>query len=904
MATLDGDRIWRALGSFFDLFPEDERVYWKVFWESFGDVTADLWGYALQVDRSKSIFATTATFERRNVLVKLSDLQQGASFFFDLVSVTTSPEGAVFVRGFIPREKRTFKTTDLPAQGYIRIGVDVLKYVAVNTIAIVGGVFDGFVREATFTLASQTLPHDYSDSIDINEPFYLEPIDLAFRVNQSPGANFIDATSNGQVLELNSTGKISFGEVGFNAESFEYQSLAVIGDRYVFTLPSTYRAPVSSAPVLQFPHLLGEPIRVLRYTPSKWTQAVIGPARIYADNAVVMMVDNLPAPAVSSAELTSQLLLQENTDIDISVSTDIDVWGALATNSTSKKFGARLRIGTQTYFAGFRSNRSLVGVTTHEIIAGPESSLVSKPISTPPDQVEWRFTRTGSTLEISYKEPLDGDFILLATVVVTGERSVLSLIISDTNTNSPSQVRFDEVVRRLGGVVGSSRLEDDFNVTGLFPFSYSGDVSVVSGSSMRDYPRLHEEAMAVIDDIEDGDQITIRAMGSGDTFSADGVPSSGVMVFDTVSMIYDGVTRSGSIFEFQIRGKLDPNLLPLTAGRAFIVRTREIQTGEFVFDGAGGVSFRDLPTRDRMWIPIAQVDERHVQKLYGPLVDITTDVSTEAYVRRVQGAWFALFGGPSIENIHIGIHLAMGLPVAKEAGVVQRIFERVDVLGRVIERSMVIVNQNGSTTYHIPPEQPRITWLFGVGARVDRFAPLTAGVEVLDFQTDPNWHLRFRDVADAERFNTFGVFIDTNVLTEDSSLADAIRFALRIKPNSAKLVMHFLLTAGNEVLQVEDDGFFATIASMCEDVSFDEGSPPLPPQTPLRMGDGHKMGQGKFMGSNSIFRVFPVLGIGLHMGTGLTMGMDPRAYVCDPNEDNHATESITSTAIVEVDGGS
>ncbi len=903
MAGIDGDRIWRSLGSFFDLFPAEERVYWRTFWEAFSEITADLWGLAFQVDRSKDLFATTATFERKNVLLKLSDLIQETSFGFQLAGVSRDPNGTTFVRGFVPRDQRTFKSSDIPAQGYVRIGVDVLRYVAVNSVVINGGVFDGFVREATFTLASQTIPHDYADSIDFNEPFYLDPVDVVFRVTQAPGATFIDTTSNGVDLQLNPTGRLSFGEVGINAESFEYQSLSVVGDRYVFSLPSSFRSPASSAPVTQFPHAAGDPVTVQRYSPGRWTQTTIGLARWYADNAAVAVIDNEPFNVPASAVLKSLFELRENTDIDISVSTDIDVWAALAVNSTERVLGASLAIGPLVYFVGFRSRRTGGGVTIHELVSGPESALVAQAVVSVPDKVEWRFARTGATLEISYKEPDDGDFKLLSTVTVTGERAVLSLKLADTGTDGASQVRFDEVFRRLGEIAGSTRLESTFQVTGLFPFTYSGDVPVVSGTSMRDGPRVHEEELFVIENIEDPAMNVIRASGSGEAFVAEGIPESGLMIFGSVTMVYDSFTRSGSVFEFQIRGKIDPNLLPIEAGAVFVVRTREITSDQYSFDGAGGVSFRDLPTRDRMWIPLAQVDHRHVQRLYGPLVDLTVDVSSESYLRRVQGAWFALFSGPAIENVRIGIHLAMGLPVAKEAGVVQRVYERVDTLGRVIERGMVIVNDRGALTYQIPPTVQGITWLHGVGATVARFEPLTEGVEVLDFQTDENWHLRFRDVGDAERFNTFGVFVDTNVLTDDSSLSDAIKFALRIKPTTAKLVMHFLLTAGNEEILVEDDGFFSTIASICEDLSFDEGQAPLPPQTPLRMGDGHKMGQGKFMGSNSIFRAFPALGIGLHMGTGLTMGMDPRAYVCDPDGDNHATEVLTATPVIEVDGG-
>ena len=132
MSVLNTDPIWLALGDFYNLFPEEERVYWTTFWETYGDIIADLWGYAFQVDRAKSLYATTPTFERRDVLVRFSNLVQGVNAQFRISSLKREASGLWKLRGFVPKDLRTFRSRDLPAQGLIRIGVDLIPYLSVN----------------------------------------------------------------------------------------------------------------------------------------------------------------------------------------------------------------------------------------------------------------------------------------------------------------------------------------------------------------------------------------------------------------------------------------------------------------------------------------------------------------------------------------------------------------------------------------------------------------------------------------------------------------------------------------------------------------------------------------------------------------------------------------------------
>ena len=903
MAVINTDRIWPLLGSFFGLFPQEERIYWRTFWESLGSLTADLWGLAFQVDRAKSPFSTEPTFERLNVEVNLSNLTQEPQLEFELVSVVQIKNGALVFRGNVPRGRRSFKIGDVPASGIIRVGVDVVNYASVNVIAIEGGTFDGYVREATFTVLDLT-PHDYSDTVEFSDSFYLEEIELTLRTNHVPGALFIDATGPGDIPALDQTGRIQIGQIGVNYDDLQYRALTIIGDNYVFLMPTTWSSPLSSPDLLSFHHSLGDTFSVSRLTPSKWTLTRQGPVRLLAEGGAVFVIDNNPVATPSICSLASQVMIADGSDFDLATTIVLESWPACQVG-TQRDAGLHIKIDEYEFVVGVRSTPTsdylVFGLTTVPSLKVTEA-LNGRTI-------ELQAIRTGGVIEFNYRKPSDTDFIRLGSLTVSGGRALTSLRIDDTGTVPPEtfpvvRIRFDEVVRRLGETVGSTRLEDQFIVSDAFAYRYDTDVNLLSATTLRDAPRLRSEQLMVLTAVSSGNVIT--AFGSTDKFQPDGVPKSGILMVGTKSMVYDEVTRSAASFEFQIRGKIDPDLLPIEAGSVVFAQTREISGKEYMLPGESQVWMRNLPTIDLMWAPVAREDQRHVQRFHGPLVDLDITVSSDAYLRRVQGFWYSLMSGPAVENIKIGVQLAMGLPVARASGVVQRVFETRNKIGDLKEKGLVITGPDGTFTHYLNTftAEQGIDWVFTPGEAVDKFDPLTDGVKVLDVNVQDNWPVLMGNVISAaspERYNTFGILVDTRVINSDTSMSDAIKFLLRIKPTYTKLLFHFVLRQGDENLHVDDDGFFTTIADMCEDPSFDEGIPPFITQPPLRMGDGHFMGQYCRMGTSSPFREYPALGIGLFMGRGLTMGMAPRAFECRPDSDNHAHEELAITPVIEVE---
>ena len=846
MSLLKTDDIWLALGDFYDLFPSDERVYWDTFWDAYGDIVADLWGLALQVDRGKSLFADTATFERREVLVLLSNLTKGLAASFRVSSLVLSG-GHWVLRGFVPRDRRTFKATDLPATGLIRIGVDLIPYLQVNVTTVVGGVYDGFVSEAVFTLTSAP-PHDYVDDPDFNDNFTEDSVSLNLRIAHAAGGVIVDAVGAGTV---NDSGVIQLGATGVNAETVEYQSVTIVGSRYVFQLATGWQSPDTDVAKLLHDHANAEPITVHRHDPGRWSQARTGRGRVVASGQAQLVIDNEPTPVTSSAELRGQYLLGANEDFDVSAAVALTSWSDPVILAGAKRVFTRLTLGALSYVVGIETRLTGTGVE-HVAIAGLESAPTETVLTSLPARVELRFARTGNALECQFRDTDSQQYQVLSQLAVSGLRGRLDLVLVDNTSQSGSRVTFDEVLRRQGSVVGNVRLEEFFLATATYPYAYDIDQRVTEANELRDRPRPRTESLITAQALTDPLTTVIVGAGNGEDFESQGVPDAGTLTLGDKTVVYDQIVRGTQYIEFHLRNKLDPDLFPIARGESFTVTTRALANDiDFQLTGTGGVVFKDLPTRDRLWAPVARVDERHIQKGFGRLVDLSADVSTTKYLNRVQGTWFALMDGAAFRNVHSGLQLAMGLPVAKADGTVKAKLDYRDALGRLVRRELIILTATGEMVHELDPDlYPSIDWVVAIGEIVDQFQPLTNGVWVWDVVADPLWHLRFPGVAEIERYNTFGIFVAIEALSADANVTDAVRFALRIKPTFTKMVIRFLLTSGDEDLSEDLEDYLTAVLvpHVCEDMTLPEGEAPTDVLQILHLGEGHRLGQGKKLG--------------------------------------------------------
>ena len=350
MSQINTDNVWRALGSFFEMFPEEDRVYWTTFWEAYSDIVADLWGLAFQVDRSKNLFETTATFERREVLVNLSRFNQ-TEFASFRVSSVVDHGGHWVLRGFVPRDMRSFKT--LPASGLLRIGVDLIPYSQVNVSNISGGAYDGFVREASFVL-NGTPPHDYGDTPDFNDDFSPQSVTLSLRIAHAAGSTTVDAEGTGSV---NGSGLLVLG-----TETLEYESVTVLGGRYVFQLATGWQDPDTNAESLTFSHPVSQTVTVYRHDTGRWQQSLVGRGRVASRGDARLIIDDQPTPVASSATLVGQYQMRENDDFDVSATVALSTWDDPTILSSAKRVFARLWIGTLAYVSVIDTRLTGLGV--------------------------------------------------------------------------------------------------------------------------------------------------------------------------------------------------------------------------------------------------------------------------------------------------------------------------------------------------------------------------------------------------------------------------------------------------------------------------------------------------------------------------------------------------------------
>lgn len=805
---IDKNLIWRALGDFFDIFPSEDRVYWDAFWDSYANIVSDLWGLAFQYDKDKDLFATTATRERREVLIKFSGLSEAPRATFRISDLRKQSDVWVLT-GSVP--ERTIKVDVLPDAGTIEIGSEFLTYLRRDLEA------DslGFVTRAAFTLDGEPR-HVYGDSPDFNDDFVDDTIELQCRVLCPRFSMVLDAVGSGAV---DPSGSLDIGD-----ERIEYSDVTVVDDRYVFTLTSA----------LGYDYVAGSPVTVHRLVPGRWN--LTGTGMAVGRGSLTLATDS-----GQWVEAQDSLTLRDNVDFDISLTLTPTLWPSVVANE--KRAVMRLALGPQVYDLGLMSD-----VTGHKIVAGPQTidiPLVAR-------QYEFRIQRLGNVAKFAYRRTDDADFTVAATIQATGHRATLVLRVDDAQgSGTTSRVSFDALRRWAGEVVQAPRRLAELFVAGpKYPYTYDIDQRITSAPELRDRPIPRSESLTILT----SDDSIIQAQGQGTDFVAQGIPSSGVLTISGHQVLYDRVTRTGDTFSFQYRGPLDPDISPPAPGTQITASTRVLDGG-YTFDGLGHISFALIPTRDRMWAPVAQVDDRHVQNEYGILTGLDAEVSTDAYLARVQGTWFALMSGPAYGNIVSGLQLAMGLPSAKIKGTVTRMAEEHDALGKLTRKWLVIRGQSEVIEHDLDPGLwPSIDWTVKLGDAIERFQPLTNGVQVWDEISDPLWYQRFTGVSELERFNTLGVYVAVEAINRDSDINAALNFAMRIKPTYVKLILRYLLTSGDEEVEARDDVSLAIRPWACDNsLEFDSGELPDDPDQIYRLGSGHKLGQGLHLGGKGIW---------------------------------------------------
>jgi hypothetical protein len=224
------------------------------------------------------------------------------------------------------------------------------------------------------------------------------------------------------------------------------------------------------------------------------------------------------------------------------------------------------------------------------------------------------------------------------------------------------------------------------------------------------------------------------------------------------------------------------------------------------------------PAPDQLWAECVILDNSPVvEKNFGRFVDLTRDDLSKkrtraGYLNAVRGLFFAFTSGPKVANIRLGLQILLGLPFSEEAGVVLEIQEdfSVDTSGNSLGRMLVedvdetTHQRTGIRRVYLYPMSvgldvnPSTGQIYKVGDPVKRFAPISKGIDVVDYIKDPLWWKRSLYGLEILKFFTFRVFISSSVF-DSNDVAFGLEFIRKIKPAYTKVIATALLELSDDI---------------------------------------------------------------------------------------------------------
>jgi len=213
--------------------------------------------------------------------------------------------------------------------------------------------------------------------------------------------------------------------------------------------------------------------------------------------------------------------------------------------------------------------------------------------------------------------------------------------------------------------------------------------------------------------------------------------------------------------------------------------------------GTTGVSWKirsieDPP--DTMWAEVTYLDnkgtiEANFGRLVGfPLDNLEARTDNLDYLSAVKGLWYSFWFGPTPNNIRNGAQILLGLPFAEESGTITDIASPYDgtrdrILIQDDEDPAIYRTYYYPTTIGIAVSRDTGADLV-VGDHVDQFDPLSKGVEIQNWVSDPDWINAFAGSDDLEEVQKIHHFlVRTNADVADlTNLLFMMDFVLRIKP--------------------------------------------------------------------------------------------------------------------------
>jgi hypothetical protein len=198
---------------------------------------------------------------------------------------------------------------------------------------------------------------------------------------------------------------------------------------------------------------------------------------------------------------------------------------------------------------------------------------------------------------------------------------------------------------------------------------------------------------------------------------------------------------------------------------------------------------------DTLWAEVTYLDNRpDIEANFGKLVGLTlADLNSRTddldYLSAIRGLWWAYFGGPALNNVKTGAQILLGLPFSEAKGTIKSIEPNFSTAeGRIVIEDTA--EPKTTRAYFYPTKaglgvNPVTEAAYQVGETVEQFAPLSGGIEVLDYIEDPEWFLPYVSMGHMTEVEKYFKFlfrgdVDTFNLI---NLSFAIDFVRKIKPH-------------------------------------------------------------------------------------------------------------------------
>jgi hypothetical protein len=227
------------------------------------------------------------------------------------------------------------------------------------------------------------------------------------------------------------------------------------------------------------------------------------------------------------------------------------------------------------------------------------------------------------------------------------------------------------------------------------------------------------------------------------------------------------------------------------------------------------------PTPEEFWAESVLYDNSDViEKNFGRLVgllkdDLTSSKTKAPYLSAVRGLFFAYTNGPTIRNVRLGLQILLGLPFTEERGIIRELQENFtkDAKGRNLGRLLIedlddSDRLTGNRRVYFYPtavglETNSVTALpYKAGDFIDKFTPISKGVEVKDYIKDPYWWENALYGMEILKYFTFKILVDSNVF-DSNDVQFALNFVKSIKPTYTKVIASLLLALSDDIT-VED----------------------------------------------------------------------------------------------------